>query len=140
VDNIPFVNHFNFTKKAAISARLKLPITVIQTSADNIEIHIPAFIPVISVSAPVNTTLVELTIATGSCKLSDGENLGNDSVTISIPYNNTRIEAQVIPFHLSTKRGSLVITAAAMSYTLSNGKKEKRLAFMPSSVIDARLF
>lgn len=137
-DNIPYVNHFDFSECPGMKERFKISIDVTQPSANLIEVHIPAFIPTASIAAPAHTEAVLLTVTAASCNLKDGIALESFTSKINIPYNDTLINAQAISLHVPTDAGSLVISAASLRYMLAAEKQNTNPAFMPASVVDAR--
>ena len=138
INAIPFVNGFSFNENTSIPERCKLAFTVTQPAANLLQMDIPAFVPASVISAPARTTMIQLSITAASCKLIDASALGSYNITVSIPYDDVLIDAQSLSFPISTEAGSLIVTAASLSYELANDQKEIRPAFMPSSVIDAR--
>jgi hypothetical protein len=137
-NDMAYVNHFQFNDSTGIAERFKIPIAVTNPSADLIEVKVSAFVPTVSIAAPARTASVELTITVASCKLKNGEALGNFTSKINIPYNDGLINAQSISLPLPTDSGAVVITAASLIYLFANQRKAVNIAFMPSSVIDAR--
>jgi hypothetical protein len=101
-------------------------------------VHIPAFVPATNISAPAHTQSVALTVTAASCKLKNGEALNSFTSKINIPYNDVLINEQVLSLPVATDAGAIVITAMSLIYILSNQQKTSNIAFMPSSVIDAR--
>jgi hypothetical protein len=135
---LPFVNQFNFNEKSSITEKWGISLTVSQPSPNLLEVHIPAFVPAKHISAPARTVMVECVITAASCRLKDVKPLGNFTARIQIPYNNIAIKKQVLSLPISTTKGALVITAASFMYVLGGRKLNENIAFMPSSVIDAR--
>jgi len=138
INTIPFVNGFSFNENTAVAERWRLPFTVTQPAANLLQVHIPAFVPTTAISAPAYTATVELSITAASCRLTDASAIGSFTVTVSIPFDDTMVDARVLSFPVSTEQGALIVTAASLNYELTNGQKDIRPAFMPSSVIDAR--
>ncbi len=137
-NKLPFVNHFCFNEETSIAERFKVSITVMQPVADIIEVHIPAFVPTVAIAAPAHTVSVELIITAASCRLIDAASAGNHTIALNIPYNDEMVNTETLSFPVSTKAGSLVVTAAMMNFKLSNNKIDIRHPFLPSSVVDAR--
>jgi hypothetical protein len=137
---IPFIDHFQFNDSTSIAERWKLPLTVMQPSANLVEVNIPAFVPATAIAAPAHTSMVECTITAAACLLADGTALGSFTQTISIPYNDTLINAQTLSLPVPTNSGAIVVTAACLQYYLTNGQYNSNPAFMPASVIDARYY
>ncbi|HLK28037.1 MAG TPA: hypothetical protein VKT28_05610 [Puia sp.] len=136
--NLPFLNHFSFNESTSVAERFKVSITVSQPWANVLQVHIPAFIPTVSFSAPAHTDLVDCILTVASCKLVNSPDISGFSLSLHIPYTDELINEQVLSFPVNTGHGSLVVSAALLKYRLGNGNIDLRPAFMPSSVIDAR--
>jgi len=135
---IPFVNQFQFNHHTSIAERWKLPLTVEQPAANVITLHIPAFIPTQTITAPAHTVSVTCTIAVARSMLTDAAPTGGHSTTMEIPYTDTLIPAQVMERALPAPAGTVIITAVALRYRLADGQYCSNPAFLPASVIDAR--
>lgn len=114
------MSSFSFNENTSVAERFKLSFTVTQPVANLVQLHIPAFIPTAVISAPAYTTSVELNITAASCWLTDALALGRFTVTLSIPYDDRMVDAQVLSFPVSTEAGALIVTAASLSYELTN--------------------
>ena len=138
VTTIPFVQQFRFNDHTSIAERWKLPLTVEQPAASTITLHIPAFIPTQTITAPAHTVAVTCTITVAGCMLPDASPTGSHSTTIAIPYTDVLIPAQVMEWPLPAPAGTVIITAVALRYRLADGQYCSGPAFLPASVIDAR--
>ena len=138
VTDIPFVNQFPFNDRTSIEERWKLPLTVEQPSADVVTLHIPAFIPTQTITAPAHTVAVTCTITVAGSMLLDAAPTDSHSTTMEIPYTDALIPAQVIEWPLPAAAGTVIITAVALRYRLANSTYCSTPAFLPASVIDAR--
>jgi hypothetical protein len=137
-DDVPFVNHFDFNESTGFAERFKVSISVTQPSANLIEVHIPAFRPDDAITTPANTTTVEFVVTAAACSLKDGLSSGSFTAKLNIPYNHKLTGAQILSLQVPTDKGTVVITAASLSYILAGQKKSISRRFMPASVIDAR--
>jgi hypothetical protein len=135
---IPYVSDFQFNRQTSVAERWELSLTVVQSTVDLIEVHIPFFVPTAVIAAPANTIIVECTLAAAACRLIGGEAMGSAVATISIPYNNVQRDAQIISLPVATGAGAVVLAVASLTFHLANGQACNDPAFMPSSVIDAR--
>ena len=135
---VPFVQEYSFNKETSIAERWKLRLTVEQPEANVIALQVPAFVPTQCITAPAHTVMIECTITTAGSLLRDDSPTGSHTVTITIPYNNTPVDAQVITLPVSSPAGTLLVTAVALRYRLANGGYCSKPAFLPASVIDAR--
>lgn len=137
---IPFVTGFSLNEATSFAERCKLLLTVTQTAGNEIQIQLPAFIPTAAITAPAHTVMVELIFTVAACGLMDAEARGTAAHRLAIPYNHTEVAAQTLLFPVSTAAGSLLLTAAALRYTLANAETDNRAAFLPASVVEARYF
>jgi hypothetical protein len=138
-NEIPFVSGFPFNPETSIAERCKIPFAVSQATANELLVQLPAFVPSAAIIAPANTIALEFTFAAASCMLSNGAVLGADVKKIIIPYQHQMVNATQVQLLIGTKPGAIVISALSLGYRLSNGLLSSNTAFMPASVIDARL-
>jgi hypothetical protein len=139
-DSIPYVLNFSFNNSVSIAERFKVPVSITQPSANMLRIHIPAFIPTLSIAAPVQTISVELSITAASCLLKDATAQGTVTEQLIIPYSDELYNEQTLLFPVNTGPGSIVITAGLLHFKLNNGQTDQRPSFIPSSVMDARYY
>ena len=131
------VHTFSFNEHTSTAERCRVNFTCTQSSPGEITLDIPAFVPEHSIAAPANTSALDCTFVAACVRITDGEAMGSDIISLSVPYDDVMIPAQTRSFSVAATRGCLVIVAAAITYRLSNGKKEMRPVFLPSSVVDA---
>lgn len=136
-ENLPFISGFQFNSETTIAERLRLPLAVTAT-AGGLLIDLPAFIPTQCITAPVRTVNVELLFAAAACGLQQNEYRGGAEAQLQIPYNGNQQPAQQLVLAVPVATGSLLVTVAAIRYTLTNGTVEQRAAFLPAGVLDAR--
>ena len=139
-DSIPYVLNFSFNNGVGVAERFKVPISITQPSANMLRIHIPAFIPALSIAAPVHTSSVEFSITVASCRLKDATAQGNISEKLIIPYTDELYNEQTLLLPVNTVPGSVVITAGLLHFILNNGQTDQRPSFISSSVMDARYY
>jgi hypothetical protein len=137
-NEIPFVTGFPFNPETSIAERCKVPFAVSHTTANELVIQLPAFVPSSAISAPANTIALEFSFAAASCMLSNGTAPGGDVKKIIIPYDHQTVNASQVQLFINTEPGAIVITALSLDYRLANGLLSNNTAFMPSAVIDAR--
>jgi hypothetical protein len=116
VKEIPFVNHFNFNPQQLLQEKLRIVISFTQTGPDNYEVQLPAFVPVNDIISPAGATHIEFCISTAALRLGDDTCFGNNSSTITIPYNNTLQPAQQIAMPLQTRPGNILIAALQLRF------------------------
>ena len=138
VTAIPFVNQFRFTECPGVAERWKLGLLVQQPAANTIALHIPAYIPTQTITAPAHTVAVTCTITAAACMLMGAAPTGSHTTTMEIPYTDTLIPAQTMEWPLPAPAGTVIITAMALRYQLADGRYCSTPAFLPASVIDAR--
>jgi hypothetical protein len=139
-DPVPFVSKFPFTEGYSVRERWKVPLEITPILPGSLEMKIPAFIPVRSISAPANTVSVECRISAGGCHIEKGMATGGFSTTLRFDYNDVEVPAQTIVMPLPTPQGSLMVTAVSLVYCyIKNGQLQKTAnkAFMPANVIRA---
>jgi hypothetical protein len=136
-ENLPFINGFCFTTETTLAERLRIPLAV-TANANGLIVEIPAFVPTQRITAPAGTVTVELLFAVAACGLAQQEYRGGVLAQLELPYTHALRPAQQILLELPLTAGSLVVTAAAMRYTLADGVPENRAAFLPAGVVDAR--
>jgi hypothetical protein len=136
-ENLPFINGFSFTTETTMAERLRIPLAV-TANANGLVLDLPAFVPTQSITAPAGTVTAELVFAVAACGLAQQEYRGGVLANMQLAYTNVLQPAQQILLELPLTAGSLVVTAAAMRYTLASGVVENRAAFLPAGVVDAR--
>lgn len=136
-DNLPFISGFQFNSETTIAERLRLPLAVTATGG-GLLIDIPAFIPTQMITAPVRTVSIELLFTAAACGLQQNEYRGGAETQLQTLYNGNQQPAQQLLLAVPVTAGSLLVTVAAIRYTLTNGTIEQRAAFLPAGVVDAR--
>ena len=135
--NLPFITGFSFNKKTAIGDRWKINITCNQVSADEVQIHIPAFNPAISIAAPASASTVECTFVAACCHLIDKNAASAREVSVAFPYHDSMVSHRLLSLPLTTLPGCLVVVAASMKFKSGLGIPDYRPEYLPSSVIGA---
>lgn len=138
-NDIPFVNHFNFNPARPLEEALRIQLSFIQTGPGLTQLQIPAFVPVQAIKAPARTTQLELCISAVSMRLGNYNSFGNESLTITVPYNDTPQPAQQIPIALQTDQGNILIAALQIRYITGEGPHKKYLAAAksPAAIVGA---
>jgi hypothetical protein len=136
--SLPFLNAFSFNTATSIQERWKLPMEVTQPSGDLLQLLIPSFVPIQTITAPAGTARILCTVITASCGLNTVSGDACRPVNFTIPYTNDIVPEQIIPLPVYAGNGCLVLTVMRLNFQYADGRLESRPAFMPSSVIDAR--
>jgi hypothetical protein len=136
---IPFVNHFNFNPAKLLEDALRIPLGFIQTGPGLTQLQIPAFVPVEGIKAPAHTTHIELCISALALRLDSYTSFGNESLTITLPYDNTPQPAQQILLALQTEPGNILIAALQLRYVVEANTQIKYLAAekLPAAIVGA---
>lgn len=140
-DVATFISTFHFTPGANFNERFRVPFTVSHPSDNHITVSIDAFVPALHIVAPAGTVSVDFTLAVAGCILKNGTTTGNETHSITIPFNDIEIPAQVLEFNIPIPIGSLIVTAARLEYNVVKNNvltQTANMAFMPADVIDAR--
>lgn len=136
-NNIPCITGFDFNAATSIASRWTLALTVSQPANGLVQVQVPAFVPAQVMRAPAHCAAIEVVFTAAGCLLANAAATGSHTVTLSIPYNEVPVPAQVIHLPVGTPAGALVITAVALRYRLSNGNYADQPSFLPASVIGA---
>lgn len=140
-DPVPFISSLEFTKGQPVRERFKVPFSISQPKENAVAVNINGFVPSKEISAPAGTGRVTLIISVAACLVKTGEPLGNETITIDIPYNDTHIAPQVLEFHVGIPSQSLLVIAGRLvykkldDYVWIDMNKE---SFMPAGVIRAQ--
>lgn len=130
--------NFRFNLHGAFPESFRVPYTISKVGNTAFAIQLPAFMPLQYLKGPEGTVSVDCTFAVAGCNLASGAASGSYTTTLAIPYNNTVIPAQTITLPFAQNQGSLIVIAAALTFTIvKEGTMQKNTenAFMPSSVI-----
>ncbi len=140
VDSIPYIADFQFNTIRTLQERFKIKFTINNLHNNSLEVTIPAFIPVITIVAPLDTISVKCSVAIAGCALESGTGTGSYTSSFNIPYDGNEFPEQKIVLPFTEANGNLIVVAASLSYTiLKNGNREKcnNPSFMPSAIIKA---
>ncbi len=135
------ISNFGFSDGYTFNERFKVPVTVSYAENSTIVVNIDAFVPVLSVTAPAGTVILELVISVAGCTLATGMPTGSSTQRIQVPYNQNEIAAQALQFKIPAGHGSFTLTAAWLQYYVmkNNGiSRTENPAFIPAGVINAR--
>lgn len=137
---LPYITGFQFNRATGLGERWRVALTVDRTDAAHLRLHIPAFVPVQSFSAPANAISVECRIISAACTLSDGHAAGSFETSITFPYNDIVIPAQDMILPVPAQVGNLVVTAASLVFMVKKGgvsAANNNPIFMPSGIVNA---
>lgn len=140
-DAAVYISDFAFTKGTTFRERFKAPIIISQPADNLVTVTIGAFVPGASIIAPAGTVSVNCTISVAGCMLKSGTPMGRETHRFEIPFNNIEIPAQTFDFHITIPSGSLIITAACLTYNiLKNNRLTKtgKFGFVPAGILNAR--
>ena len=142
-DDVPFVNNFQFTEGYSITERWMIPLLVTMAKPGLLELNIPAFVPVMAISAPAATVSVKCNIAVAGCNVETGVATGGISTSIFYDYHEAEEPEKVVSLPVATSAGNLIVTAISLEYNfIKNGHLEKTInkGFMPSGIVSAMYF
>lgn len=134
------LQQFHFNAATGIAERWKIPIDVSQAPGGNITVNFPAFVPTDVISAPAHTLAVECTITVVAVSLNNAILTDSSTLKITMPYTSGAVPENTVTVPVNGSSGIMLVTAVRLQYLLPSAKYCKRPAFMPASVIDARLF
>jgi hypothetical protein len=141
IQNLYPIKQFKFTTEGPdFLTRWKPGLEINHSSADLLEITIPAFIPIESITAPKHTASVKLKLSAGSVNPENGGRVGSSSVELLFNYDNIAVAEQTVSLKFPMPEGSLVITGAYLEYTIMenlNPVLNKNKSYMPSAIIGA---
>src|SRR5665647_1302504 len=136
-----YISNFQFTTGYTFKERFKVPVRVSQPQDNVITVSIDAFVPALRIAAPAGTFSVTLVLSVAGCLLQSGVTTGSETHSITFPFNDIEVAAQVVAFSVPTPAGSLTVTEARLIYNgvENNGIfNKKHPAFMPAGVINGR--
>jgi hypothetical protein len=139
-DPVPYVSTYQFTEGYTVAERWKVNLAVSCSSPGTLELKVPAFVPLKSISAPAGTVFVKCTIAVASCNVENGIGTGGFSTSILYDYNDEEVPEQTVSLPIPTPVGSLIVTAIFLEYNfIKNGHPQKtgNKAFMPAGIVSA---
>ncbi len=142
-DPVPFVSSFQFTEGYTIKERWRVSLQVTRPEVDMLQLTIPAFVPVKSISAPAGTVFVKCIIAAAGCHANNGMATGGFSTSLDFNYNEEEVPEQVVCLPIPTPAESLAVTAILLEYySVKNGHLQKMTnkAFMPAGMVNAKYF
>lgn len=142
-DEVPFVNNFPFTEGYSVRERWNVALKVTKPEEGLLQVTIPAFVPVKSISAPAGTVAVKCNIAATACTVANGITAGGTCTSLHFDFNEVEVPERVVSLPLPTSTGNLVVTAISLEYHfLKNGyvQKTANKVFMPAGVVSAMYF
>ena len=135
--NIPVLEAFNFTEGSFFYERFKPKLQINISPDGKVIINIPAFVPALQIAAPAHTVFVELCLAAAACALGTSDAAASQIFKKQILYNRALQAAETVELNLSSLQQKLVMVVASINFTLADGSKEMRPAFLPASIIRA---
>ena len=136
--NLPYLQYFQFNNRCSLTEHCKIPITVTKVNDIQIEIGLPAFTPVKSITAPAHTISVECIVTAASCALKTRKANGSDTTQFTIPYTTDLVPSTLLSLTLPMNGGDLVLVTMALKYTIGDGYgKSNNLLFMPCGIVSA---
>lgn len=136
--NLPHIQGFDFNENSSVTETWKIHFKVVPVSENLLELHIPAFVPWDTITAPAQTRQIICSITAAACNVMQPVELGSSHYSFIIPYDNHQLPARVIPLTIPASDGCICITTVGLQYELKNGKTYSRTSYMPCSIIDAR--
>jgi hypothetical protein len=140
-DHLPFIEGYQFTDDGyTLSQRFRLNMQTAHPVEGLVQIHVPAFVPVQSITAPAGTISLECHVAAVNCSMDDPGKSEYSATAFTFSYNDQLVDAQTISLKLPTPPGSLLITVASLKYLVetNNGLQPSRLkGFTPAAIISA---
>ena len=127
----------SFNPETSVGERWKANFRFEQLAAHETVIHIPGFVPEVSLVAPAGTISVDCKFAAAAVRVHDGLPVGHASAGMTFQYDRSPVPAESKSLLFPTEEDCLVIIAASVTYRLEKHRREERLPFMPSSVIGA---
>jgi hypothetical protein len=137
VDDLRWLRDFSFNGATSITHHWRADLLCTQVSANEIKVDIPPFVPTHVINAPANTTSIDCILAAACVRMRDGAAIGHDTVSMAITYHDVMEPARSKYLSATTENGCLVVVAAALMFQLTNGEKDNRVEFLPSSIIGA---
>ena len=143
VDQLAYIDGFQFTTGCTILERWKVPLIVSPRAEGGLQLHIPYFTPAKNISAPAETVAVICKISAGGFDRATGNATGGFDTSIRFDYNGVEVPAQVIQMPLPTPQGSVIVTAISFQYQMMKNGHEtpaNKKAFMPAGIAGAMYF
>ena len=140
-DAAMYISNFQFTTGYTFKERFKVPVSVSQPQDNVITVGIDAFVPSLQIAAPAGTVSVTLAVSVAGCLLQNGLATGSETHSITFPFNDIVVPAQVVAFSVPAPAGSLTVTGARLIYNGVEGDAVNNInnaAFMPAGVINGR--
>jgi hypothetical protein len=127
-----------FVKECGVETRFKADYEISYTNNNEVAVHIPAFVPNDSITAPPGCNSIEVLMMAVSCKPKTGEVLGQDFATLPIAYNKNTHAATDTRLNVPMPADSLTLVAFALKYdnivwNAATRKADRR--WMPAGIV-----
>ncbi len=141
-EGLEIINRFAFNEQGPEVLRSWNLAPEMQHSPKGVRLVIPSFIPKKSLKAPAHTVSITCRIALGVCNLKTDRTVGSSSEEFSFAYDNTPVAENTISLDAAIPKGSLLLAAISLEYTVLTGGKKKptaNKAFMPAGIVQAMI-
>ena len=141
--DIVLLNDFQFNEACRLQNRWKLSPVISNLSPGLLQLQLPAFTPMEAIIAPEHTVSVTLQVGVVAVKPGEAVPEKTISANLEIPFNDTQAGPYVIDLPVKTERGTLIITACALQFNVTergnvNLVISDKPDYMPAAVVDAR--
>jgi hypothetical protein len=141
-EGLDVINRFAFNERGGeVLSKWNLS-PAMKHSTKGVRLDIPSFIPKKSLRAPAHTVSVTCRIALGVCNLNTDRTSGSSSDLFSFAYDSNPVAENTLSLELAIPKGSLLLAAISLEYTVLTGGKKKptaNKAFMPAGIVQAIL-
>jgi hypothetical protein len=137
-ENLLYLTSFDFNSETTLAERFKVKLQVVKAGMNKAELLIPAFNPILAIAPKAGATAVKLKVQAASVMLNGSRPHDCTYTEITIPYNDTEVEAQALPMPSQAPAGSLVLVVVVMEYIIANSRNRYTVtakAFMPFGVV-----
>ncbi len=127
-----------FVKECSVETRLNVDYEISYGNSNDVVIHLPAFVPRNSITAPPGCSSIELKMMAVSCKPKTGTMLGQALETITIAYNKNTHAATAVTLNVPMPADSLTVVAFELKYdnivwSAATRKADRR--WMPAGIV-----
>jgi hypothetical protein len=133
------ISGFSFNEASSNARNWIASLSVTQPDIRELQLQVPAFIPVEAFKAPAGTESIECIVTAAYCRLQKPVAATSiASQRFQIAFHNAPVAAQTISLLLPAGAGGLLITVVSICYRDIGGNKITKRAYLPSAVVDAR--
>ena len=140
INSIPFLKSFAFNEECPVDRRLNVDLLLIKEDNGTLLLKIPAIRPLINISTPAGTVVIECKIAAAGCLLKTGKEAGHFEKVLKFPYNDQQIPPQDISLGIDTLPGTLVVCGIYLVYYIKKSGmniQTNNINFMPAGLVGA---